>query len=145
MTQHDLTRRATCAAIPAFLACPALALDQAKRAPDPFLAAFEDWRDATIEWERLAALPGNEELDTPACLSAESRGWDAYRRMGAATPNSREGLAALAWTLRETFGPDAGDGGHPADHALIEVLWRFARGPVPMPRHLWQERLTLAS
>ena len=144
MTQHELTRRATCAAIPAALACPALALDQAKRAPDPFLAAFEDWRDATLEWERLAELPEHAELDTPACLSAESRGWDAYRRMGAATPNSREGLAALAWTLRETFGPDAGDGCHPADQALIEVLWRFARGPVAMPASM-ERRLRLVS
>lgn len=110
---------------------------------DPVLSLHRKWSDACATWERLAAIPGNENSDALESKVAELEEAAAFEAMIETPPTSLAGIAVLASVLWEMEGPSGTPGSEEyqkqADGLsckLILAIWRAASGGNGLPRPL---------
>ena len=95
-----MSRRTLLTALPATGVALALPSTGTANVTDPLVHLYQEWLNARREWEALAHLPGNKNLDDPRSLDAEAREYAAEAQMLMIKPTSLEGIAALtalAW------------------------------------------------
>ena len=109
----NLSRRQLFAAAPALAFLPAMAVAIPMLA-DPIIDLCRQYRVADDEVERLGALPGGEEYDTPEIEALCDQRADIFRTLSQMVPTTLEGVAAIAcvlvandvgWGEREYFAP----------------------------------------
>lgn len=91
-----MSRRTLLTALPATGVALALPSTGTANVTDPLVHLYQEWLNARREWEALAHLPGNKNLDDPRSLDAEAREYAAEAQMLMIKPTSLEGIAALA-------------------------------------------------
>lgn len=107
---------------------------------DPVLSLHRKWSDACATWERLAAIPGNENSDALESKVAALEEATAFEAMIETPPTSLAGIAVLAGVLWEMEGPSGAPGSEEyqkqADSLscqLILAIWRAASGQNGLP------------
>lgn len=114
--------------------------DIVDKSHDPVLSLHRKWSDACAAWERLAAIPGNENSDALESKAAAAVEAAAFEAMVKTPPTSLAGVAVLASALWEMEGPTGVPGSEEyqkqADSLscqLILAIWRAASGQSGLP------------
>lgn len=97
-TPAIINRRQLFAAAPALALLPAMAVAKPMTS-DPVIDLCRQYHVADNEVERLGALPGGEEYDTPEIEALCDQRADLFRAVSKMVPTTLEGVAAIACVL----------------------------------------------